>query len=97
MNTTTPPPVLVTGNTYPVRQQMRDLGGVWNKQAQGWEIPAEKAATARAIVAGAPSSPRSRSSRRNRFAGYTRFTGGGESYRNPRGRCEDAPCCGCCS
>ena len=27
----------------------------------------------------------------------TRFAGGGTSYRNSRGRCEDAPCCGCCS
>ena len=27
----------------------------------------------------------------------TRFAGGGVSYRNSRGRCEDAPCCGCCS
>lgn len=23
--------------------------------------------------------------------------GGAEYYRNKRGRCEDAPCCGCCS
>ena len=27
----------------------------------------------------------------------TSFAGGGEVYRNRRGRCEDAPCCGCCS
>lgn len=24
-------------------------------------------------------------------------TSGGEFYRNARGRCEDAPCCGCCT
>jgi hypothetical protein len=24
-------------------------------------------------------------------------TGGREYYRNRRGRCEDAPCCGCCN
>jgi hypothetical protein len=24
-------------------------------------------------------------------------TGGREYYRNKRGRCEDAPCCGCCN
>lgn len=24
-------------------------------------------------------------------------TGGRELYRNRRGRCEDAPCCGCCN
>lgn len=28
---------------------------------------------------------------------YTRFSGGAEAYTNKRGRCEDAPCCGCCS
>lgn len=26
-----------------------------------------------------------------------RFAGGGVVTRNSRGRCEDAPCCGCCS
>jgi hypothetical protein len=24
-------------------------------------------------------------------------TSGGEFYQNSRGRCEDAPCCGCCT
>jgi hypothetical protein len=28
---------------------------------------------------------------------YTRFSSGAEVYQNRRGRCEDAPCCGCCS
>ncbi len=27
----------------------------------------------------------------------TRFSSGATVYRNSRGRCEDAPCCGCCS
>lgn len=27
----------------------------------------------------------------------TRFNSGAVVYRNSRGRCEDAPCCGCCS
>jgi hypothetical protein len=27
----------------------------------------------------------------------TRFSSGAEVYRNARGRCIDAPCCGCCS
>lgn len=27
----------------------------------------------------------------------TRFSSGAVVYRNTRGRCEDAPCCGCCS
>ena len=28
---------------------------------------------------------------------YARFSSGAEVYTNRRGRCEDAPCCGCCS
>lgn len=27
----------------------------------------------------------------------TRFSSGAVVYQNRRGRCEDAPCCGCCS
>jgi hypothetical protein len=26
-----------------------------------------------------------------------RFSSGERMYQNARGRCEDAPCCGCCS
>ena len=28
---------------------------------------------------------------------YTRFSSGAEHFTNRAGRCEDAPCCGCCS
>ena len=28
---------------------------------------------------------------------FTRFAGGAEVFTNRNGRCEDAPCCGCCS
>jgi hypothetical protein len=28
---------------------------------------------------------------------YTRFSSGAEVFTNAAGRCEDAPCCGCCS
>lgn len=44
-----------------------------------------------------PPAARSYGRRPYRSGSYTRFAGGGESYRNARGRCEDAPCCGCCS
>lgn len=92
----------ITGNTYPVRAQIKALGGRWNPDAQGWDVPDDKADEARRIVdAAGPSTyvPKSsyRRPRYSRYAGYTRFSGGGESYRNPRGRCIDAPCCGCCS
>jgi hypothetical protein len=87
----------ITGNTYPVKEKLKAIGARWNRQAQGWDIDDAKAHEARRIVASAPLSreffPRPDYGRR----GYSRFSGGGEMYRNPRGRCEDAPCCGCCS
>jgi hypothetical protein len=89
---------LITGNTYPVKDQIKALGGKWNGQRKGWEVPDEVADQARALLDGAPgrrsSYPRNRSSYGSY---YTRFQGGGEAFQNKRGRCEDAPCCGCCS
>lgn len=45
---------------------------------------------------GAPIGSYGRPARRTRST-YTRFSSGAESYTNRAGRCEDAPCCGCCS
>ena len=46
--------VLVTGNTYPVKDQIKSLGGRWDAAAKGWRVPAAGAAKAQALVAGAP-------------------------------------------
>lgn len=46
--------VLVIGNTYPVKDALRAMGGRWNADAKGWEVPAAKEAEAKALVAGAP-------------------------------------------
>lgn len=35
--------VEITGNTYPVRDQLKALGGVWNKSRKCWMVPADKA------------------------------------------------------
>ena len=35
--------------------------------------------------------------RRARTVSYEVTTSGGTFYRNRAGRCEDAPCCGCCT
>ena len=86
---------LITGNTYPHRQALRAMGGRWNSFAQGWEVPAEVAKQARALVAGSVARPAPRASRYQ--SNLTVFSGGGEVYTNRQGRCEDAPCCGCCS
>lgn len=45
-------------------------------------------------------SPGAYLARRTQSAGYVSHvftTSGGTFYRNKRGRCEDAPCCGCCT
>lgn len=89
----------ITGNTYPVRDALKALGARWNRPAQGWDVPDQHAETARAIVAAAgPATTRPRYGR-TRAGGsrYTRFNSGAEVFTNTHGRCEDAPCCGCCS
>ena len=89
----------ITGNTYPVKDRLKALGGRWNRDAQGWDVADDKADEARAIVAAAPAGGGFR-----RFSGRSagrsvafRFSSGAVMYQNSRGRCEDAPCCGCCS
>lgn len=87
---------LITGNTYPVRAELKALGGTWSKTQQGWIVPDDRTEEARALVAGAPESTRSaRPTGRSRVV--TRFSSGATVTRNARGRCIDAPCCGCCS
>lgn len=87
----------VKGNTYPVRDQMRKLGGQWDVEARAWVFESVTVANqARAIVASAPK-PAGRYHNRARASNVFRFPSGATVYRNPRGRCEDAPCCGCCT
>jgi len=43
--------ILVTGNTYPVKEQLKALGGRWDAASKGWRVPATKATAARALVA----------------------------------------------
>jgi len=100
MTTTLTRSIVITGNTYPVKEQLKAMGGTWNATAKGWNIPEERADEARALVEAAPAGyiPRQPRPQRSRYgSNYARFTGGGEWYQNKRGRCEDAPCCGCCS
>jgi len=46
--------VAVTGNTYPVKDQLKALGARWNPDAKAWMVPQTQVAAARKIVAGAP-------------------------------------------
>lgn len=54
--------VAITGNTYPVKEQIKALGGRWNADCKAWMVPADKADAARKLVSSAPKSSYSRSS-----------------------------------
>jgi hypothetical protein len=95
--------VLVTGNTYPVKDSIKALGGRWDATAKGWRVPADKASEAQALVAAAPkSSPRASSGRGrnwdpNRFNGYGRSRGGYAKSCVSGGNCSSigsGKCCG---
>jgi hypothetical protein len=89
---------LLQGNTYPVKDRLRELGGRWNPRSKGWLIPDENIQAARELVDGANRERSGSRSSGRRYGSYvTRFSSGAEIITNYRGRCEDAPCCGCCS
>lgn len=46
--------VTVTGNTYPVRDKIKALGGRWNADAKGWDVPRIKEAEVRALIGAVP-------------------------------------------
>lgn len=45
--------IAITGNTYPVKEQLKALGARWDADIKAWMIAADKAEQAKAIVAGA--------------------------------------------
>ena len=47
----------ITGNTYPIKDQLKALGGRWNPDQNAWMVPTEKADQARALVATGKSLP----------------------------------------
>lgn len=46
--------VAITGNTYPVKEQIKTLGGRWDADRKAWMVPADKAEAARKLVGSAP-------------------------------------------
>ena len=48
---------LITGNTYPVKDALRSMGGKWDPTRKGWNVPSDKADAARKLVAGATPTP----------------------------------------
>lgn len=45
--------LLVTGNTYPVKDQIKALGGRWDAAAKGWRVPVAQYERAMGLVNGA--------------------------------------------
>jgi hypothetical protein len=43
--------VTITGNTYPVKEQLKSLGAKWDSNQKAWLVPDAKAEQARQIVA----------------------------------------------
>jgi len=54
---------LIVGNTYPVKDQLRALGGRWDAVAKGWRVPTAAAPRAWALVKAAPAKARTYQSR----------------------------------
>lgn len=79
--------VEITGNTYPVKDQLKAIGARWNAGLKAWFIDAAKAEEAQNIVAGAgPAKPRT---------GYTGATRGYRSYGARRGGYSERKWCYC--
>jgi hypothetical protein len=82
--------VAITGNTYPVKEQLKALGARWNADAKAWMVTPDKAAQAQAIVAGAgPVQRRYTVTRRSWVSGGGAWNGCSMGCRegNPNPRC----------
>lgn len=44
---------LIVGNTYPVREELKALGGVWDATAKGWRVPKQMKLVAEVLVGNA--------------------------------------------
>jgi hypothetical protein len=69
----------ISGNTFPVKDQIRALGGRWNPDSKVWMVPDERVAEARAIVSGAKYTTNVYRPRKCRVCGCV------EGQRNSRG------------
>lgn len=87
----------ITGNTYPVKDELRAMGGTWDKKRQAWMVPLDMKEEAEALVAGAGRKVRRTVIDDSRYISHIFNINGQEYYRNKNGICEDAPCCGCCT
>jgi xanthine/CO dehydrogenase XdhC/CoxF family maturation factor len=79
---------LITGNTYPVRDQLKALGGLWQPALKGWQVPEAQAEQARQLVAQASPAPADRLTRRAYAPRTCQQCGGGIRYGVYCGKCE---------
>jgi len=92
--------VAIKGNTYPVKDAIKALGGRWNPEQKCWMVSEDKASAARALVAGSPAKRALSSSSYARGTGTCSHCGdrcnpkfrtcyecanGGQSYTDSRG------------
>lgn len=42
--------VLIRGDTFRVKEELKAIGGVWEPSEKAWRVPADKADKARALV-----------------------------------------------
>lgn len=71
--------IAITGNTFPVKDALKALGGRWNADRKAWMVPADKADAARKLVSGATKSNfscRAANYDSQKFNGYGRARGG---------------------
>lgn len=80
---------LITGNTYPNRNTIKSMGFTWNKRFQAWQSSLPLTPDQIDALSG--------------LNGIIVNEGNGSkdlidnrTYKQIYGRCEDAPCCGCC-
>lgn len=75
--------IAIEGNTYPVRDQLRDLGGSWDGARKVWMVPESQAARARELVASAPKRSFRRGGQRRRGTWTGCRCGSVEEYSKP--------------
>ena len=92
--------IAISGNTYPVKDQLKALGGRWDPAAKCWNVPDDKVEEAKKIVASAgpkqpysgPKSERPYRPRKCRVCGVEQ-TRDSRGYPNVRiyasGECQD--------
>jgi hypothetical protein len=78
--------------------RIKSHGFSWSRRQKLWyakESP-DRLALCQSITASETSPAPARPQRTRRVISM-QFASGAHAYQNSRGRCEDAPCCGCCS